>query len=85
MSAQEKQDRMSRFIALLALDPDKLARYQADPDAEMAAAGLDEEQQAILRNGDFAVICDYLGGSGPRPLNISPIGGGLGGLSDLGD
>lgn len=78
MSAQEKQERMSRFIALLALDPERLARYQADPAAEMTRAGLDEEQQAILGNGDFAVICDYLGGSGPRPLNISPIGGDLG-------
>ena len=80
MSAQEKQQRMSRFIALLALDPEKLARYRDDPAAEMEAAGLDEEQRAILAKGDFAVICDYLGGSGPRPLNISPIGGGAGGL-----
>jgi len=60
-------NRFAQFIADLALDPGKLAQYQKDPEAAMQAAGLSDEEKAVLRTGDFNVICDYLAPSAERP------------------
>jgi hypothetical protein len=56
----EQNNRFSRFVADLALDPDKLADYMKDPEAAMQAAGLDDEEKDVLRTGDFRVICEFL-------------------------
>lgn len=59
--------RFSYFIASLALNPVRLAQYQKDPEAAMQAASLDDEEKAVLRTGNFQIICDYLGETGERP------------------
>jgi len=71
----EQDNRFAQFIADLALDPGKLTRYMKDPEAVMQAAGLNDEEKAVLRTGDFNVICDYLLPAGERPVpEIDPIG-----------
>ena len=71
-------DRFARFIADLALDPGKLARYKEDPEAAMQAAGLDDDEKGVLRTGNFNLICDYLGDSGARPITFIEAGPGGG-------
>ena len=74
--------RFSHFIAELALDPSKLDQYQKDREAAMEAAGLDDEERAVLRTDNFKIICDYLGATGARPgatwLQGGPPGSGTG-------
>ena len=60
--------RFAHFIAVLALNPDELKRYKKDPEKAMQDAGLSDEEKAVLRKGDFHVICDFLGDPGPRPI-----------------
>jgi len=74
----DENDRFARFIADLALDPGKLAQYRHDAEAAMQAAGLDDEEKAVLRKGDFRIICEYLGNSA-RPITQFDIGPGSGG------
>jgi hypothetical protein len=69
---EEEKNRFAQFIADLALDPGLLARYKKDAEAAMQAAGLSEEEQAVLRKGDFRIICDFLGDSGTRPIDLEP-------------
>lgn len=74
--------RLGSFVAGLATSPEQLRRYLADAEAAMAAAGLSEEEKAILRRGDFRVLCDFLDEGGPRPFpDPQPGGGGSGGGS----
>ncbi len=73
----DEQDRFARFIADLALDPGKLAQYRDDAEAAMQAAGLNDEEKAVLRKGDFRIICEYLG-NGIRPISQFDIGPGSG-------
>jgi hypothetical protein len=68
--------RFAHFIAVLALNPDALKRYQKDPEKAMEEAGLSDEEKAVLRTGDFRVICDFLA-AGTRPITMDqPPGGG---------
>jgi hypothetical protein len=60
--------RFAHFIAVLALNPDELKRYKQDTEKAMQEAGLSDEEKAVLRKGDFRVICDFLGDTGPRPI-----------------
>lgn len=76
--------RFSHFIASLALNPARLAQYQKDPEAAMEAASLDDEEKAVLRTGNFEIICDYLGESGPRPVTYIQGGPGSGGTDEPG-
>ena len=69
---EDEKNRFAQFIADLALDPGKLASYRKDAEAAMQAAGLSDEERAVLRKGDFRIICDYLGDTGPRPINMEP-------------
>lgn len=64
---QGEEQRFARFIADLALDPATLAYYKQDPEAAMQAASLDDDEKAVLRTGNFQIICDYLGETGERP------------------
>jgi hypothetical protein len=64
---QGDENRFARFIADLALQPGKLAHYLEDSEAAMQAAGLNDEEKAVLRTGDFNVICDYLVPTRDRP------------------
>ena len=63
--------RFAHFIAVLALNPDELKRYKKDPEKAMEDAGLSDEEKAVLRKGDFRVICEFLGDPGPRPITIT--------------
>lgn len=76
---EEEKNRFAQFIADLALDPGKLAQYKKDPEAAMQAAGLTEEEKAVLRKGDFGIICEFLGDTGPRPITLAEAGPGSGG------
>jgi len=67
-----EEQRFAQFIADLALQPGKLAHYMEDPEAAMQDAGLDDEEKAVLRTGDFHVICDYLLPVGERPAPGDP-------------
>jgi hypothetical protein len=69
---EDEKNRFAQFIADLALDPGTLASYKKDAEAAMRAAGLSDEERAVLRKGDFRIICDFLGDTGPRPINIEP-------------
>jgi hypothetical protein len=71
----EEDNRFARFIADLALDSGKLAHYMEDPASAMQAAGLNEEEQAVLGTGDFNVICDYLAPSAKKPAPGEDQGG----------
>jgi hypothetical protein len=75
---EPEEQRFAQFIADLALDPARLSHYQEDPEAAMEAAGLDDEEKAVLRTGNFQIICDYLGESGPRPVTYVQGGPGSG-------
>ena len=60
--------RLNQFIADLFLDQDKLKRYLNGPEEEMSAAALSDEEQQVLRKGDFQIICKYCRrGSRPTP------------------
>ncbi len=73
----EEEQRFSRFVADLALDPDKLAHYMDDPEAAMQAAGLNDDQKGVLRTGDFGEICDFLLPAGKKPApDVEPGGPG---------
>jgi len=63
-----EENRLGRFIAELAVNPQRLGSYKADSEAAMTVAGLSDEEKAVLRKGDFRVICDFLGGPGQRPI-----------------
>ena len=65
----------SQFIADLALKPGTLAQYLEDPEAAMQAAGLNDEEKAVLRKGDFRIICDYLVPARDRPAPEIDLGG----------
>jgi hypothetical protein len=69
---EDEKNRFAQFIADLALDPGKLASYKKDAEAAMQTAGLSDEERAVLRKGDFGIICKFLGASGPRPINFEP-------------
>lgn len=70
-----EEQRFARFIADLALKPDTLAQYLEDPEAAMRAAGLNDEEKAVLRKGDFRIICDYLVPTRDRPAPEVDAGG----------
>ena len=64
---------LETFIALLALDPDRRQRFLADPDSELAAAGLDSAEVKAMA-GTLERICQALGEHDYPPPNVS-IGG----------
>lgn len=78
---QAEEQRFARFIADLALEPATLAHYKQDPEAAMQAAGLDDEEKAVLRTGKFQIICEYLDACRPRPIPDEQGGPGSGPLS----
>ena len=45
-----------QFLIDLSSDAVRLARYQVDPEGEMEAAGLLDEERAALRSGDCSLI-----------------------------
>ncbi len=49
-----------RFLMDVSADPARLARYRADPEREMAAAALSEEERAALRTGDCSAVRDAM-------------------------
>lgn len=69
-----QENRFAQFIADLALDPGKLAQYKKDPEAAMQAAGLSDDEKGVLRTGDFRIICEFLGDTGPRPISFIETG-----------
>jgi hypothetical protein len=73
MEGQEQ--RLARFVADLALQPDKLVHYMDHPEAAMATAGLNEEERNVLGTGDFRTICDYLRPTRGRPTPVIDEGG----------
>ena len=48
------------FMLSVAQDPDALAKYQLDPDAAAAGAGLSRADQAILKRGNPTRIRDAI-------------------------
>ncbi len=58
---------LGRLIAHLALDEELHRRFLEDPDPVIADAGLEEQEEQALRDGDWAAICQLLGPR-PRPL-----------------
>jgi hypothetical protein len=47
---------IARYLIELGHNPDKVARFRANPDAELASAGLSPEEGEILKSGDAARI-----------------------------
>lgn len=79
---EQEEQRFARFVADLALDSRKLDQYQKDREAAMEAAGLDDEERAVLRTDNFKIICDYMEATGARPgatwIQGGPPGSGTG-------
>ena len=75
--------RFAHFIAVLALNPDALKRYQKDAEKAMEDAGLSDEEKGVLRTGDFRLICDFLD-AGTRPITQDQGGPGSGSGSGSG-
>jgi hypothetical protein len=69
--------RFAHFIAVLALNPEELRRYQKDPEKAMQDAGLSDDEKGVLRTGDFRLICDLLD-AGKRPITQDQGGPGSG-------
>lgn len=53
------------FLAGLSIDPEELAAFIREPEAEMAAAGLDEAGRRALGRGSAAAMLDLLVGRAP--------------------
>ncbi len=68
--------RLARFVADLALDPEKLQAYLAEPAEAMAAAGLTEEECGLLTNPGVQALMDYIWEVGPKPAPDEDTGGG---------
>jgi hypothetical protein len=49
-------EKLARFLIGLAIDPDKQARFDSNPEAGMTDAGLTEEEKAAVRERDSAKI-----------------------------
>ena len=45
-----------QFLIDLSSDAARLARYQVDPEGEMEAAGLSDEERTALRSSDCSLI-----------------------------
>ena len=50
------EDRLMAFWVAIASDPMKHEAFLRDPDAAMAAAGLDEAERAVVRSGNARTI-----------------------------
>ena len=68
------ENRLAAFVANLATSPRTLEDYRDDPEAAMSAAGLSDQDKEVLRNGDWRIICEFLGSDDTRPLNFLPHG-----------
>ncbi len=64
------ENRLAAFVAGLATAPARLERYQQDPEAEMAAAGLSEQDKEGLRSGDWKLICELMASDATRPMSL---------------
>ncbi len=69
--------RLERFVAVMALDFRRLQEYLKDPEKAMAAAGLNDWEQRLLREGTFQQVAKafYKPGRAPAP-NPQTDGGG---------
>lgn len=54
--------KLTNFLSELAVNPEKLANYQKNPDAAMKDAGLDADECAALKSGDPARVYASLSG-----------------------
>ena len=55
-------EKLKNFLSELAVDPKKLADYQANPDAAIQNAGLDDDECVALKSGDKAKVYASLTG-----------------------
>ena len=49
-----------RFVMDVSADPARLVRYRTDPEREMAAAGLSEDERVALRTADCSAVRDAM-------------------------
>jgi hypothetical protein len=59
-----KHAKMIDFFTSLQ-NAEALKQFQADPDAAMAAAGLSDEEKALVKRGDQAELRTLLGDAAP--------------------
>ena len=59
--------RVAKFLQDLCNDPDYLARYRAHPNREMAKAGLNDDEQNLIREGSCQDLEDTLAGQESNP------------------
>jgi len=62
------ENHMAAFIAGLAISPQRLYEYMEEPEQAMTAAGLSDQEKAVLRQGDWKVICELLSPDDTRPM-----------------
>ena len=53
------------YVVSVSENPDKAAAHKADPDAAMDAAGLSDDDKAIIKSGDIEQIRNHLGDDSP--------------------
>ena len=63
-------DALIQFLLDISGDAARLARYQADPEREMEAAGLSDEERTALRSGDCSLVRAALHDSSPDLLSF---------------
>jgi hypothetical protein len=60
-------DSVRKFLVSLATDPARLGAFIKDPDAELEAAGLSEQDRAALKSGNPAAIYGLVSGQQASP------------------
>jgi hypothetical protein len=60
LTADVVAEPLIRFLIDVSEDPVRLAAYRSDPEGQMQAAGLSEEERAALRTADSARVRDAM-------------------------
>ena len=53
------------YVVAVSEDPAKAEAHKSDPDAAMDAAGLSDDDKAIIKSGDIEQIRNHLGDDSP--------------------
>src|SRR5215831_6962552 len=70
-SGSGEEDSFRSFLVGLATDPAKLGEFMKDPEGSMSAAGLAEEDKAIVLSGNLGAINARIRGqAAPRPAPL---------------
>lgn len=64
-AVQTSMSQLSDYLLELAADPDRCARFKADPQTELGGTELSEDEKGVLASRDPRAIADALVAAGP--------------------